>query len=146
MAEYLIQDSTLTNIANAVRSKTGKSGSILVSNIANEISNISTGVELNFTVVGGTTAPSNPVENTIWINTSTTISSWEFSATQPIASSGKVWICISASSTVEFNALKSNGIKVYPISAKQYVSGAWVDKTAKSYQNSRWVEWWVWKG
>lgn len=30
---------------------------------------------------------------------------------------------------------------IYPISAKQYVSGAWVDKTAKSYQNGAWIDW-----
>ena len=40
-------------------------------------------IESNFTVVGGTSAPSSPAENTIWVNTSTTISNWDFSATQP---------------------------------------------------------------
>lgn len=99
------------------------------------------GTALNFRVVGETTAPSNPKENTIWVNTSTPITSWVFSATQPTVASGKVWISIGTSSTVEFNALKNNGIQVYPISAKQYVSGAWVDKTAKSYQNGDWVDW-----
>lgn len=54
---------------------------------------------------------------------------------------GQVWISTGASSTVAFDAMKKNGITVYPISAKQYVSGAWVDKTAKSYQNGEWVEW-----
>lgn len=38
---------------------------------------------LNFKVVGGTSAPSNPRENTIWLNTDTEITSWDFSATQP---------------------------------------------------------------
>jgi hypothetical protein len=37
--------------------------------------------------------------------------------------------------------LKKNNITVYPLSAKQYVNGAWVDKEAKSYQNGAWVEW-----
>jgi hypothetical protein len=99
------------------------------------------GTALNFRVVGGTTAPSNHKENMIWVNTSTTISSWVFSATQPTAATGKVWITTGTSSTVEFNALKKNGIQVYPIAAKQYVSGAWVEKEAKSYQGSAWVEW-----
>ena len=96
---------------------------------------------LNFKVVGGTDAPSNPKENMIWINTSTAITDWVFSATQPPETSSRVWISIGTSSAVEFNALKKNGIQVYPISAKQYVSGAWVDKTAKSYQNGKWVDW-----
>ena len=38
---------------------------------------------LNFKIVGGTTAPSSPSENTIWVNTSTPISDWIFSASQP---------------------------------------------------------------
>ena len=53
-----------------------------------------------------------------------------------------VWIFTDTSILVEFNALKKNGIQVYPISAKQYVSGAWVDVTAKSYQNGKLVDWW----
>ena len=95
---------------------------------------------LNFQVIGGTTAPSNPKENMIWVNTSTKITSYIFSATQPTGSAGMVWISTGTSSTVEFNALKKNGIQVYPISAKQYIGGAWVDKTAKSYQDGEWVD------
>lgn len=141
MSEYLIKDTTLIDIGNAIREKTEKSGTILVANFAEEIRKISSGSELNFKIVGGDTAPSNPEENTIWINTSTPITSWEFSATQPIAATGKVWINIATSSTAAFNTLKNNGIMVYPFSAKQYVSGAWVNKTAKTYQNGKWVDW-----
>ena len=248
--------------------------------------NVGGGASLNFKVVGGTSAPSNPKENTIWVNTSTAITIWDFSATEPhrrsnnknlivypylwtqtgsqsgitytvngdgtisangtasanaychvsntginkgeiileagtytlsgcsdggsnyalniaysydnwatdlqkkVASgsitftidkpakarfyininrgtkvsnlvfkpqlekgstatsfvkgdaTGQVWFPVGTSSPVEFNALKKNGITVYPLSAKQYVSGAWVDKTAKSYQNDAWVDWW----
>lgn len=100
------------------------------------------GTALNFRVVGGTTAPSNPKENSIWVNTSTTITSYVFSATQPTGSAGMVWIRTGTSTTVAFNALKKNGIQVYPISAKQYVSGSWVDREAQTYQNGAWTEWW----
>lgn len=100
-----------------------------------------TGAGLNFKVVGGTSAPSNPAENTIWVNTSTAITGWTFSATEPEnPAEGMVWITTGAYSPVEFNALKKNGIMVYPMDAKQYVGGAWVDKTVKIYQGS------VWKG
>lgn len=99
------------------------------------------GAPLNFKVVGGTTQPANPTENMIWVNTSETITDWVFSATQPTAASGRVWITIGTSSTVEFNALKKNGIQVYPISAKQYVSGALVGKNAMSYQGGAWKSW-----
>jgi hypothetical protein len=98
---------------------------------------------LNYTVVGGTSAPSNPKENTIWVNTSTEIT---FHAFQPFTPSnpqeGWVWIKAGTESGVAFNALKKNRIQLYPLSAKQYISGAWVDKTAKSYQGGKWVDWW----
>ena len=100
------------------------------------------GASLNFKVVGSTSAPASPKENTIWVNTSTEITSWVFSATEPESpAAGMVWISVGASSPVAFNALKKNNITVYPLSAKQYVNGAWVDKTAKSYQGGAWVEW-----
>lgn len=95
---------------------------------------------LNFKVVGGTSAPASPKENTIWVNTNTAIASWFFSATEPESpAEGMVWISTGKTSTAPFNALKKNNITVYPISAKQYVSGAWADKTAKIYQNGAWV-------
>lgn len=101
------------------------------------------GASLNYEIIGGTSAPSSPSENAIWINTSNSITSHVFSATEPEApSEGMVWIYTGASTPVGFNALKKNCIMVYPMSAKQYVSGAWVDKIAKSYQNSAWVDWW----
>lgn len=96
---------------------------------------------LNFKVVGGTTAPSNPKENTIWINTAEKITGWEFSATEPTATDGMVWIATGVASTVSFNALKKNSVVVYPLAAKQYVNGAWISKTAQSYQNGKWVGW-----
>lgn len=51
---------------------------------------------------------------------------------------GQVWIVTGTSIQMEFNALKKNGITVYPMTTKQYVNGAWVDKTTKIYQNGTW--------
>lgn len=97
---------------------------------------------VNFKVVGGTTEPASPKENTIWVNTSVTIPSWAFSATEPESPvAGMVWISTGISSVVEFNALKKNAIQVYPISAKQYVDGQWVNVEAKIYQNGEWIQW-----
>lgn len=53
-----------------------------------------------------------------------------------------VWIATSKSSSVEFNALKKNSVHVYPISTKQYLSGAWVSVTATIYQNGAWADFW----
>lgn len=101
---------------------------------------------LNFKVVGYATEAElladTPKENTIGIITTNKITGWLFSATEPESpTEGMVWISTGSSSAVEFNALKKNGIQVYPLSAKQYVSGAWVDVTAMSYQDSQWVDW-----
>lgn len=96
----------------------------------------------NFRVIGGTSAPSNPKPNDIWVNTETKITSWYFSEERPTAyEEGTVWITTDSTSSVAFNALKKNGIMVYPMSAKQYISGAWVYKKAKIYQNGAWADW-----
>lgn len=97
---------------------------------------------LNFKIVGGTFIPSNPKENTLWVNTDHDITSYIFSATEPESpAEGMVWISTGTSSPAEFNALKKNGIKVYPLSAKQRIDGAWVKVTAKSYQGGAWRDW-----
>lgn len=46
MAEYLIQSESLTNIADAIRLKTGTTGAISVPDMSNQIASIQTGVEL----------------------------------------------------------------------------------------------------
>lgn len=85
----------------------------------------------------------NPKENTIGVITTTTMSSWVFSATEPAEPEvGMVWIRVEKSSIVEFNALKKNALNVYPIDAQQYVGGAFADVVAKSYQNAAWNDWW----
>lgn len=99
------------------------------------------GAALNFKVVGNP-QPEAPSENTIWVNTDVPIGAWYFNATQPEnLNEGDVWFLTSTSSPAEFNALKKNGIQVYPMSAKQYVGGALVDVEAKSYQGGEWVDW-----
>lgn len=97
------------------------------------------GASLNFKVIGNP-MPSTAKENTIWIDTDVPITSYIFSATQQTGSAGMVWISTGTSSTVAFNALKKNGIQVYPISAKQYVGGAWKTVTAQSYIGGQWVQ------
>lgn len=102
------------------------------------------GTSLNFKVVASTTQPSNPVTNTIWVNTSDEMTSWVFSSDTPnVPTAGMVWFKVSDNpSTISFNALPgTNILMIYPISVSQYVSGAWVTKSAKTYNGSAWVDW-----
>lgn len=98
---------------------------------------------LNFSVVGGTTTPSSKKENLLWVNTASKITSYMFSATEPESpTEGMVWIQVGTSSITEFNALKKNCIKVYPIAALQYIGGVWKSVESKCYQGGQWVEMW----
>lgn len=48
MAEYLIKDTTLTGIADAIREKTGETGQIIVSDMATKIGEIDTDVSIDY--------------------------------------------------------------------------------------------------
>lgn len=109
-----------------------------------DLSRVDSAGGLNFRVVGGLTQPSGPAENTIWVETDTDISSYVFAASEPAEPvEGMVWIKTSAASGVSFNALKKNEIVVYPSACYQYVDGAWINKTARTYQDGEWKEWTV---
>jgi len=108
------------------------------------------GAWLNFKVVGGTTQPSNPKENTIWVNTSAEITSWQLGDypnpgwEEP---EGKVLINAEASANANsptFNALKKNGLRVRPLSFYQRISGVWVRKAGAIYQNGQWNNLFTW--
>lgn len=103
---------------------------------------------LNLKVVGGTSAPASPKENTIWVNTDAAITDWIFAASVPTVrsdgsalSGGEVYFKCATNATAPVNLLKKYGAWEYPKSCYQYVSGAWADKTAKTYQGGAWVDW-----
>lgn len=54
---------------------------------------------------------------------------------------GQVWIKTSDTSPAAFNAIKKNNVMVYPWNCYQYINGAWVKKTAKSYIGGEWKPW-----
>lgn len=130
----------LINIADAIRSKTGKTELLTLDNMATEIAGITMGVELNFEVIGGIIEPNNPMENTIWVNTDIEISRWIFCTTQPIdAVNGMIWFSTGKNSVNYFDALVENDIIVYPLGAKQYVDGSWSDIDVRIYKDGKWV-------
>lgn len=135
----VLQDKTVIPTANTqtITADSGYDGlgSVTINGIPDTFS------ELNFEVIGGTTEPTNPKENTIWVNTDVEITGWYFSATQPEnMAEGEVWFTTGDSSEVAFNALKKNTIQVSPSIVKQWVSGELKDVTAKSYQDGKWVD------
>lgn len=137
---YKVMHSDMASVADAIRAKGETTGQLVFpSGFVTAIHDISTGVALNFQVIGGTTAPANPTENTIWVNTDQAITGWVFSHNQPDSpSEGMVWIVNGVSSISEFDAVSDVSLRVQVAGVKQYVSGAWVVKTAKVYQNGAW--------
>lgn len=94
---------------------------------------------LNFEVVGGTEQPTNPKENTIWVETDQEITGWTFSATEPTEpADGMVWFTVTASPTPIFNALKKNTLNVYANKCRQYSNDSWTACEAKIYINEEW--------
>lgn len=140
--EYAVNRADLVSVADAIRSKGETTGQLVFpGGFVTAIHDISTGVALNFQVVGGTTAPANPTENTIWVNTDQTITSWVFSHNQPNSpTEGMVWIVNGVSGVNEFDAVSDVSLRVQVESVKQYIGGAWVVKTTKVYQNGVWNE------
>ena len=95
---------------------------------------------MNFKVVGAVSQPDNPSENTIWINTSTSITGWAMQGSAPSGSEGLVWIKTALSGKTAFNALKKNAITIAVTGCQQYVSGAWANVAAQIWQSDAWVE------
>ena len=105
------------------------------------------GAGLNFKIVGGTSQPSSPKENTIWIETDTAIGEYQFSATEPTTradgtalQNGDVWICTNVYAGTSFNALKKNGLQVNMSYCRQYNGSSWVVKNFKIYTNNKWAD------
>lgn len=93
-------------------------------------------------IVGGTTSPAKANHNTIWLNTPNEITSHVLSATEPTNPvNGMAWVTIGDSGGIKMvSPVGGDWITVYPISAKQYVSGEWVNVPAYIYQGGEWVQ------
>ena len=94
-------------------------------------------------IVGGANRPANVSQNTIWIDTDVEITSYVLSATEPENPvDGMVWIIIGNSGVTKLTSpVGKEWVTIYPLSANQYVGGAWADVEAKSYQFGAWVNW-----
>lgn len=100
------------------------------------------GTGINLKVVGGTTQPTTPKENTVWVNTSAAINGYVVSATAPSSpASGMVWIKTGSTAAAPIDIDKKNSIILYPNSCYQYINGAWAAKTAITFVNGAWKNW-----
>lgn len=96
---------------------------------------------LNFRVIGSLVQPAAPKENTIWVNTDTTITSWVFAPEAPTnPEGGMIFFKTDKTSQVGFNALRKNEITVLPTSAQQYIGGQWKNMEAHAYIGGTWVQ------
>ena len=139
-----VEHSGLT-AANIVKGKTitiSSNGSNLWS-----VTGTASNAEFNFNIVNGTSQPSSPTTNTIWINTSTAIGEWMIAKTAPSArrdgsalQTGDIWFVLDDfSRSVSLHLLKSNRTYVNIHTAHQWNGSSWVTKEASIYQSSKWV-------
>lgn len=106
---------------------------------------VSGGASLNFKIVGGTVQPEKHSENTIWVNTDAKITDEVLSGVEPASpAEGSVWVETGTGGEIVFSAVKNKAIQIHPMSAKQYISGAWVEKTAQIFQGGEWKDWIDW--
>lgn len=95
---------------------------------------------LDLKVVGGTTQPTNPRENTVWVNTATAITGYALSPTQPeTGREGLVWLK-TADTGVEINVGKKNAVLLHLASGMLYTGGKWASVDAWAYINSAWKQ------
>jgi hypothetical protein len=95
---------------------------------------------LTFKVFGGTASPTKATHNTLWANTDHEITRYVFSATEPNNPiEGMLWITIGDTSVMKHSsAVGDDWIIVYPMTAKQYIDGIWLEVVIKSYQYGEW--------
>jgi len=104
---------------------------------------------LAFTVVGGTTIPSSPSENTVWVKTSTAIKNvyaQVYAPANPVA--GDVWINTYVNLDAEGNAIVSDAltmtisespfIRISAKSGKQWNGSSWKTCPTRVYKNGAW--------
>lgn len=145
---YIITKNTLTDLADSIRYKSNIEGSLSTAEMISTIRGLATSTEkpLNFEVVGAGTRPPQPVENTIWVKTSTIIGEWQMSYAPPTTrvdvlralEIGDVWIKLGNGSTNLMNISKLNGMFVCPAACYQWDGLQWVFVDSYIWKNGSW--------
>lgn len=144
MATVTTDNSYYTAIAQALRAKTGGTETYKPAEMAAGITALSSGAELNYSVVTSTTQPSAPEENTMWIKTAITPPTVCIRCEEPASpADGTIWISQGMQSHVPIMPISGQEVYIYPLCAKQYNSTAktWSTQEAMTYINGAWVDW-----
>lgn len=98
------------------------------------------GNELNLKVVDGAIRPTRPKENTIWVYTTTDITGYILSPTQPeTGTEGLVWIK-TADTGVEINVGKKNAVLLHLAGGMLYTEGEWEAAEGYAFSNKTWTQ------
>ncbi len=111
--------------------------------VGNNTVNFNTGgAALNYKVIGDTTEPINPTENTIWINTDTAIADYSIEKHNGFLTpfEGAVWIAINPVGNISFSIAKKHRVEISPSTASQYIGGTWISKEAKIFTGGAWKQ------
>lgn len=144
MATVTTNNSYYTAIAQALRAKTGGTETYKPSEMAAGIAALSSGAELNYSIVTSTTQPSAPEENTMWIKTATTPPTVYIQCEKSTSpANGTIWISQGVQSHVPIMPISGQNLYIYPLTAKQYNStlNQWSTLEAVTYKNGAWVNW-----
>lgn len=98
---------------------------------------------VNLHVIGGTTQPAEARENTVWVNTEDTITSWVIQYEEPEEpEDGMVWIKSQSTANNILNIAKRGMVKVGIGTVKQYdgTEEAWNTMTGQVYVGGEWVD------
>lgn len=144
---YIIKESTLTDLADAIRYKAGIEEMLSPNEMVDVIDGLTTTTErpFNFEIVGGTTEPVNPADNTIWINTGVTIGEWQLAYSEPATrtdgnklAAGDVWLLLSTKSNVSISLSRKFYIQACIIGAYQWDGSVWIPCEFAGYVDGEW--------
>lgn len=98
------------------------------------------GSGINLKVVGGTTQPSNPKENTIWVKTSSAVGNVYYTAVAPSSPAlNDIWISVHPTYVTRYIPISDKPYTQLPVSfCCQYDGNYWQGKETMVYMNSAW--------
>lgn len=103
------------------------------------------GFGLNLKIVNGTTMPSNPRENTVWIKTSVKIASYAIQSETPESpTEGLLWLkntaAVAVSEGVDISIGKKDTLTLHLADAKLYTGEAWANVEGWVYTGASWTQ------